>query len=293
MKPILVHIHIYYPEFWPELRSNLATLSDYPFELYVTTANNPVAVINEIKELYPNARILHIENRGYDVGPFIHVLNQVDLGSYSYVIKLHTKRDIYHLAEPGWTYYSPYYLYGKRWRERLLSFIKPENFQKCLQAFQEDASLGMVNHYSLIVPGFHAKEKTLLAVQQGAEQLLARANIKLKECRYIKGTMFIARAELFQRIKDIGLTTNDFPAPDTHHNIDNPAHYMEIVLGCNIVAQGFKIQDVFTPNADKKVKFGQFWGRIRKKLYKNYISKKGRHVIKIAKIMIWNAKTTH
>lgn len=36
MKPILVHIHVYYTELWKELESCLHNLVAYPCEIYVT-----------------------------------------------------------------------------------------------------------------------------------------------------------------------------------------------------------------------------------------------------------------
>ena len=39
MKPILVHIHVYYSDMWAELERCLRNLVAYPCEIYVTYVN--------------------------------------------------------------------------------------------------------------------------------------------------------------------------------------------------------------------------------------------------------------
>lgn len=225
--------------------------------------------------------------------PFISVLDEVDLSQYSYIIKLHTKRDNFTDPEPGWTITSPYNLYGKRWREHLLSFMKKDNLEKCFQAFDKDSQLGMINCYRCIVPSFHKTEATLLKVQKGAEQLLEKVNLTLQVSRYIKGTMFIARASLLQKIKEMGLTLNDFPPPDPEHSI-NIAHHLEVALGSVVVAQGYKVEDAFTPSAKLKAGAERCYLTIRRKTRKLFFQKKktksGRTIIKVCKIPVYSSR---
>ncbi len=94
IKPIFVHCHIYYPELWPELKTCIQNIHPYPFELFVTMVENHQRIINDILSSFPNAHIEIVENRGYDIGPFVYTLNKIVLDNYSYIIKLHTKRNI-------------------------------------------------------------------------------------------------------------------------------------------------------------------------------------------------------
>ena len=48
----------------------------------------------DVKAFKADAHFEVVENKGYDVAPFIHVLKQVDLDKYGLLVKLHTKRDI-------------------------------------------------------------------------------------------------------------------------------------------------------------------------------------------------------
>lgn len=292
---ILVHVHVYYVDMWDELRSYLENLDTLKcsYDLFVTTVSEDEALITKIRHFHPDAQIRKVANRGYDVWPFISVLNEVDLSQYSYIIKLHTKRDNFTDPEPGWTIKSPYNLYGKRWREHLLSFMKKDNLEKCFQAFEEDSQLGMINCYRVIVPSFHKTEAKLLEVQQGAEKLLEKVNLTLRVCRYIKGTMFIARASLLQKIKEMGLTLNDFPPPDPEHTI-NIAHHLELALGSVVVAQGYKVEDAFTPSAKLKAGAERCYLTIRRKTRKLFFQKKktksGRTIIKVCKIPVYSSR---
>lgn len=92
---ILIHAHIYYPEMWEELRRNIIVITQTAeCELYITLVKACPEIAEAAKKLPCPAHIILVENRGYDVGPFIHVLNQADLKQFTYVVKLHTKRDI-------------------------------------------------------------------------------------------------------------------------------------------------------------------------------------------------------
>lgn len=93
-KPILVHVHIYYPEMWYELRQCIQNIVPHSFDLYVTMVEEHQDIITDIKDSFPSAKIKVVENRGYDIYPFIKILNNLDMDDYSYVIHLHTKRDM-------------------------------------------------------------------------------------------------------------------------------------------------------------------------------------------------------
>ena len=90
-KPMLVHLHLYYTDMWPEFAEYLSNLSDYNYDLYVTGVEISPEIRNNILSFKKDTKILITENRGHDIWPFLSVLNQVDLDKYSYIIKIHTK----------------------------------------------------------------------------------------------------------------------------------------------------------------------------------------------------------
>ncbi len=93
MKPILAIVHVYYPEIWPELEECLLNIT-VPYELYVTTNEQNKDIQNDVLKLKKDAHFEIVENRGYDVGPFMQIINKINLDDYSYVVKLHTKRNL-------------------------------------------------------------------------------------------------------------------------------------------------------------------------------------------------------
>ena len=94
MKKILVHVHIFYENLYPELKACLLNLKDYNCDYIFTFVKENKTLESDIKSTFSNAKIEIVKNLGFDLGPFVHVLNEVNLSDYSYVIKLHTKRDI-------------------------------------------------------------------------------------------------------------------------------------------------------------------------------------------------------
>lgn len=91
MPEILVHVHLFYPEFWNEISACLKNIS-LPYDLVVTLVENDSKTIENIKGIKSDARIEIVENRGFDVAPFIKVMRENDLSRYDFVIHLHSKR---------------------------------------------------------------------------------------------------------------------------------------------------------------------------------------------------------
>lgn len=232
MKPILVHIHIFYPELWHDLKKCMQNIAEYPYDLYVTMIEPHKEVEQDILQNFPAAKIEIVENRGYDIGPFIHVLNSVDLNDYSYIIKLHTKRD----------YVVPFFInkekmIGSRWRNLLLEpFIKKTNLRKAIKLLEND-TVGAVAKGILVLDEIRDMASGLLnAVKNITEEI----GLKYQKYVFVAGTMFIAKAELFkclqhkEQIFQFSLSSQD-------RNYLDKVYVCERLLGEIIVAQNHKI----------------------------------------------------
>ena len=88
---IAVHLHLYYTNQLGKYLRKIKNLDDYNYDLFVTMNHRDDNVIAKIKKFRENAKIKIVENRGYDVGPFIEFINEIDLNKYDLIIKLHTK----------------------------------------------------------------------------------------------------------------------------------------------------------------------------------------------------------
>lgn len=88
-----------------------------------------------------------VDNRGYDLAPFLAVLHEGDLDKYDYLIKLHTKRDLPAPAELPRCCFR-----GSQWRECLTGFMKDRTaLDKALKLFIQKPEIGMLSHYKLLI----------------------------------------------------------------------------------------------------------------------------------------------
>lgn len=193
MKPILVHLHIYYPHLYKDLKKCMLNITPHKFDLFVTMVEEHSEVISDIKATFPNAKIEILENKGFDIAPFIHVLNKVNLDDYDLLVKLHTKRDIYSRSR----LINGYDLGGSKWRNYLLNFCKTEkNWKKSLNLLNRD-DVSMVSDYHVIL-----KQDANVAPEY-LDELENKLKISYsKEREFVAGTMFVAKANIFKVLQN-------------------------------------------------------------------------------------------
>ena len=281
MKPILIHIHLYYIDMWPYMKAQLENIRalKYSSSLVVTLPDSDTTQARKIREQYPDARILWVQNQGYDIAPLLEVLQSVNLEDYSYVIKLHTKRDM-----PGDVYLKPLpYNYGfERWREYLTNFCQLKQLQTSLQAFEQQKSLGMVADFRLIWRREEARFRSAL------DRHLSKVGLQKRGYAYVMGSMFMCRATLLAPLLRLGFKPQDFASPDTAHT-ENLAHEIERFLGLSVLAQGYRIADPFTPRW-KQSKLIRLMKQIALFLYFRKRGGDGSCIIKICKIPVYRKR---
>ena len=230
---LAVHVHIYYADLWPELEACLRNI-DCDYDLFVTSPlEDSVALKSKVLNFLPDAEYRVVENRGYDVAPFLDTINRIDLSTYDYVIKLHTKRN-----KSDWVNYYP--LLGGAWRRRLLGFCSSRKaFEKTIRLFQRRKNVGMVADGLLIVGKGDFLEKETIRVQ--AKQTISALGLSCPNPTFVAGTMFIIRANLLQKLQNT-VSLEDFPLLKAHEE-GTLAHVYERVLGYLVTAQGFYIDD--------------------------------------------------
>ena len=234
MKPILAVVHVYYPEMWDELKSYLSNIT-LPYDLHVTIVEKNKYLQDDIIKFKKDAHVEVVENRGYDVGPFIQIINKINLNDYEYVIKLHTKRDW-----PIGTMMQGYDMSGGKWRKYALSFLEKDNFKKCLQAFEQNKRLGMVSNFHLIMN----KERYDFDAMKKAKKMLKIEDLNGYE-RFVGGTMFMCRANCLKLLQRLNLKIGDFTKPDEKHS-SSLAHVIERYIGISVCAQEYAIEDIYT-----------------------------------------------
>lgn len=285
MKPILVVVHIYYPNLWPELQDYLKNIT-VPYNLYVTTIKENEKLKEQVFHFNPDAHFEIVENRGYDVGPFIHVLNQINLDEYSYLIKLHTKRDI----PPSSVLFRG--LVADKWRRYCCSFLaSKEKFNQCLEAFNKDSTLGMQADYHVIV----SRDYYDTIAAKKVKQWFKTNNYPIVRYSFVAGTMFFARVHLFKEIQDLHISLADFDIVMGNKHETQLAHIFERLFGYFIYKNGYKLSDPMVP-----LKTAQKYERnlyLKHKLvmffhffYQKKITSSGHLLIKILKIPVYRRK---
>lgn len=226
MKKLLIHVHVYYPERWEELKASVQYLENY--DLKVTVAEHLQDFHSQIKQDFPAAQIFTVPNRGYDIAPFLYVLKQANLDDYEFILKLHTKRLL-----PEGEYLNRYLVSGDKWKNYLLEpFQSLEQMNKNYALFSHDKTLGAVSHYKCIIP--FRRDKL------SAKFYEYRSDSIIKDSFFIAGTMFLARACLLKEFQELKYDFEDFEEPKK--DSFQLAHYLERFLGYSVYKQGYAIK---------------------------------------------------
>lgn len=238
MKKVLVHLHIYYRDQTDYFIGKLSNICGCEWDLYVTMTELNSETESKLLSFKPDAHIMKVENRGYDVWPFIRVLKYVDLDKYDYILKLHTKN-----RSDASSRINGLSLDNYKWRDELVDpLLKSKKiFLKLLDNFDRYPEVGlMCSHllYKHISNGLKEDMSKL-------DNELKRLGLNVKDKKFCAGTMFIARSapyKLFQNdgLIDIGLFS-DIPHS---HSIGSMAHVYERILTMVVNAAGYKVKPI-------------------------------------------------
>ena len=202
-----VTIHVFHYSHWKELARCAKNLSVLGPDVFITVSSNLSDVqMEEIRSCLPSAKLQRIENRGFDVGPFVKVINELELGKYDLIVKLHTKRNRFGIVN-----HMP--LFGGQWRKKLLSFCSsPKRVLRMVEIFHENPQVGMI----------------------GAGELIVK-----EDGFFIGGTMFAARASLFTNLRE-RVRFDDFEKTERNQT-NSLAHAWERRLGYLTAEHGMEI----------------------------------------------------
>ncbi len=100
---LAVLVHAYFPDVLDEILGKLPNIVE-PFDLYVTTPHEElVTPIFRLGAAYAASVTVAVsENRGRDIGPFLHLLRRGAFDGYLAVLKLHTKKSRYSEQGDAW-----------------------------------------------------------------------------------------------------------------------------------------------------------------------------------------------
>jgi|GEM_PF-2077539 glycosyltransferase involved in cell wall biosynthesis len=87
-----VIIHLYYTETWSLFESYLKNIPDSDFDIFITMPEQNRFFIKQIKNIFPDAYVYIVPNKGRDVLPFLMVARELYGLGYEIVLKLHSKK---------------------------------------------------------------------------------------------------------------------------------------------------------------------------------------------------------
>lgn len=231
---ILVHLHLFYQEMLSEMLSNISNLKGLDYDLYVTVINPSDETMNTLLDFNSEVKIINVENRGYDVAPFIKVLKMINLDDYDFVIKIHTKQTLKTRARLVRSSFKK-----DEWRKLLISFMESsERIDNVLNIFAENPKVGMISHYNLIIK---ASNKEDPIAKKRAEEIIRHIDVVSKKRMFVAGTMFIVRAKLLKWLQEYPCATEDFEPYVKNIKGGSLAHVYERLFGYVVTVQGYEI----------------------------------------------------
>lgn len=283
---LAVHLHLYYTDMWDEFAVLLQNIGNFSYDLYVTLVQYQPEIEKKIKEFCPAAKIWIVDNRGYDVGPFVDFLHHINLSEYDLIIKLHTKNKSYGAD----TLINGRYIGRKLWFKLLTQGLLGSRklFKKNIKAFVKCPGLGMVGSKYLITSDKICSDSVRDEVCTVMERLGRSVPNKIN---FVAGTMFMCRAHLLQKIKD-NFRIQDFDMSDGLVKDGTLAHVLERVFGCLIVADGFRIQG-FDKDLPHHADLDFLVNDIRQILrfvYSNKVTNNNYRLVKLLKFPIYHRK---
>ena len=282
---IAVHIHLFYSDLWPELQQCLNSMATYSPDVFITLPVENEFLIEQIKLTCPTVNIITTENRGYDIGPFVYVLNSLNLDDYDFIVKLHTKRSMSYSA--ALNYFS---IEGAKWREYLIEFCKtPQNFKKTLEALMSNPQIGMIGGGKAIQS--HKKTESE-DITERATSILNNRGLVVDKTIFVAGTMFIVRSNLLKILQNAA-NIKDFTPSSQSGRTHELAHVYERILGYIIYAQGYIIEDFRLRYQlyENTYKLRKIWEFIRTSVYSDRINSSHQRRIKIFGIRIYKKET--
>lgn len=264
----LTIIHIFYENLISELSEHVKNITGVENDIYITI---PPPLKNKtyfIQGLFPNAYIFTVNNIGFDIYPFLYILNKVDLNHYDFLIKIHTKRDM--PFERMSLQKGTSAIGGSLWREKLLGFLSSKQNFITASNMLKNKEVGIVSTSSLLLNYELDGEKE---IYPDITKIMRSFGFEYSSQAYfVAGTMFIAKAFLFKFLQN-SFSEEDFKNFKENENKQGLAHILERVIGYAVYAQGFKIVDY----QNRNVEFEIIKAKLKNFLFEKCISK--RHII--------------
>lgn len=293
MLRVAVHFHLYYIDLLDKYlkRISLLNKSKCVFTLYITSSFNNLTVQGSSNykliqtsvdkfNLANKCKVIAVPNIGYDIGPFMHVINCIDLDSYDLVLKVHTKNE----QGDNLTCLNGIYYTDKEWSELLIDSVlrNKKSISKIFSIFENDLDVNMVSSkYCTISDEFYYKKH----IKKVNEILNIISLPVVESIEFCAGTFFWARASIFKLIQNKYTIESFVDSRNNKSDIDcTLSHTFERLFGVLAKSNNGKIKKVGYRNLKKVTK--EILKDYLRFFYENRETEK-KHTIKVLRINIY------
>ena len=249
MSKLLTVLHVFYHDQVDYFIDKLSNINGIEWDFVVTYSEFSAETEAKLKIFKPDVKMLQVGNAGYDVWPFIQVIQNIDFDEYEYVLKLHTKGQ------------SKQRLNGVNfkewlWRDLLVKALlkSRSRFTACIRLLETQSDIGMLCSYELYkdMDGVLPEECEML--QNEAE----RISLEVTDEYFCAGTIFLARLDAFRKLKEIEFSEESWGNLNKSHGNGTLAHVYERILCLLVVDEGYRIETII---GSKKVSGKVFYKR--------------------------------
>lgn len=249
MSKLLTVLHVFYHDQVDYFIDKLSNINGIDWDLVVTYSEFSAETEAKLKIFKPDVKMLQVGNAGYDVWPFIQVIQNIDFDEYEYVLKLHTKGQ------------SKQRLNGVNfkewlWRDLLVKALlkSRSRFAACIRLLETQSDIGMLCSYELYkdMEGVLPEECEML--QNEAE----RISLEVTDEYFCAGTIFLARLDAFRKLKEIEFSEESWGNLNKSHGNGTLAHVYERILCLLVADEGYRIETII---GSKKVSGKVFYKR--------------------------------
>lgn len=252
---ILVILHMFYMRSCEEIIEYLKNLDCYNYDLIITYMDGfyDLEYLNKFKKYKKDTKLIKCQNKGYDIGPFIDVLNKINLNKYDIVLKLQSKSTTKNIF-----IYNQFFS-GRDWFLNLFKGVLGSfSVHNMVDKLVNNKKCGLVASKNLIVKDPKHKQEL---VKEGLEQKKLK-NIKFySDYYFVAGSCFAIKSKLLKEIQQLKLTINDFER--TNRGFFSLKHIMERVICFPLLDLKYN----FYGNRVYLIKYFK-WFRLEKKLRK-------------------------
>ncbi|MBP1531870.1 MAG: hypothetical protein ILA52_00015 [Alphaproteobacteria bacterium] len=279
MPNIAIHLHLHYVEQLDDILRLLHFLDGTQYDLFVTVTERNDAVKQQILAFKPEAKILLVPNLGYDIGPFIDFLHRINLDSYDYILKIHTKRR----QNNHYCLFDGRRFTMKTWGDMLFDALlhSSQAFRHNLKIMADNPDVGMLGSSFVLT----ADEISYSNVLERGELEMSNLGLQIpSDKHFIAGTMFLVRTKLLTPF--LHYKISDFSSAESNIHDDTLAHVLERMFGWAVTAQGYQIRGV----QYKSFFLECFLASLYRFLYQKKNTRNGKLIVKICKIPVYYGK---